>query len=124
MIESHLKQHLEPVAQRRRQLQLFTGLAASWGAVAVAALLFLLLRRYAGLSSPVILGGLLLAALVAAFLVWRRSSRWEPDFREVARRIEQENPELHALLLTAVEQQPHALSGNALQHSTIVLAVS
>src|ERR1043165_3510218 len=53
MIESHLKQHLEPVAQRRRHLKLFTGLTLSWAAIAVAAVLFLLLRRYAGLSSPI-----------------------------------------------------------------------
>src|SRR3954451_14176801 len=125
MIESHLKQHLEPVAQRRRQLQLFVGLAASWAAVAIAAVLFLLLRHYAGLSSPFIFGALLLAALVGAGLAWRKSSRWEPDFREVARRIEQENPELHALLLTAVEQQPDPKSGqmNFLQDRVIREAV-
>jgi len=121
MIESHLRQHLEPVAQRRRHLQLFTGLALSWSAIAFDAGLFLLLRRYAGLSSPFILGGLIVAAIAAAFLVWRRSSRWEPDFREVARKIESENPELHSLLLTAVEQEPDPRSGrlNFLQERVV-----
>src|SRR3954469_4178017 len=126
MIESHLKQHLEPVAQRRRQLKFFTGLAISWAAIAVAALLFLLVRRYAGLSSPIVLGGLILVAITAAFLAWRRSARWQPDFREVARRIENENPELHALLLTAVEQQPDPKSGklNFLQDRLVREAVA
>jgi len=126
MIESHLKQHLEPVAQRRRQLKFFTGLAISWAAIAVAAVLFLLVRRYAGLSSPIVLGGLILVAITAAFLAWRRSARWQPDFREVARRIENENPELHALLLTAVEQEPDPKSGrlNFLQDRVVREAVA
>src|SRR3954469_20241769 len=126
MIESHLKQHLEPVAQRRRQLKFFTGLAISWAAIAVAAVLFLLVRRYAGLSSPIVLGGLILVAITAAVLAWRRSARWQPDFREVARRIENENPELHALLLTAVEQEPDPKSGrlNFLQDRVVREAVA
>ena len=34
MIESHLRQHLEPVAQRHRQLRLSLGLIFAWMGVA------------------------------------------------------------------------------------------
>ena len=126
MIESHLRHHLEPVAQRHRQLKLSLGLICGWlGGAAVAAVL-LLLRRFAGWSTPFTVATLIVLGLVVAAVVWRRSRRWEPDFRQVARQIEQEHPELHALLLTAVEQQPDPKSGqlNFLQDRVIQQAVA
>src|SRR5258705_13996511 len=103
MIESHLKHHLEPVAQRHRQLKLWIGLGVCWLAIALVATLFLAAHRFAGWTAPGIIAGLIVGAAVASFIVLRRSQRWEPDFREVARKIEQGHPDLHALLLTAVE---------------------
>src|SRR5262245_53664913 len=125
MIESHLKHHLEPVAQRQRSLRLWIGVGVCWLAVALVAAVFLLLQRFAGWSAPSTFGTLIAAAVVLALVVRARLGRWEPDFREVARKIEQEHPELHALLLTAVEQQPDPKSGqlNFLQDRVIHQAV-
>src|SRR5437773_4815495 len=125
MIESHLRHHLEPVAQRHRQLRFSIGLILAWAGVAAGAGILLLLQRFAGWSTPFTVGALIVLALVVAAIVWRRSRRWEPDFRQVARKIEQEHPELHALLLTAVEQQPDPKSGklNFLQDRVIREAV-
>src|SRR5258706_5717651 len=126
MIESHLRHHLEPVAQRHRQLRLSLGLGLGWVAVALGAGIFLLLQRFAGLSTPLTFGALIFLAAFVAAVVWRRSRRWEPDFRQVARKIESEHPELHALLLTAVEQQPDPKSGqyNFLQDRVVREAVA
>jgi hypothetical protein len=49
-----------------------------------------------------------LVALIWTFVAWRRSRRGAVDFQAIARNIEAENPKLHTLLLTAVEQQPDA----------------
>jgi hypothetical protein len=56
-----------------------------------------------------------------ALTVCRRWRRSEPDYREIARQIEREDPKLHALLLTAVEQQPDPTSGelNYLQRRVV-----
>ncbi len=124
MIENHLKQHLEPVAQRQRQLRLWVALGLCWLATALAGAALLIVGRFVG-TTPWVFGALLLAGSIASLIVWRRQERWEPDFREVARKIEQQDPELHALLLTAVEQRADPKSGslNFLQERVIREAV-
>jgi len=124
MIEPLLKSQLEPVAKRQRQWRLQSRLAGCWAAAAAVGFILLLLERRAGVSLPwmiPLLGG---ATALASFLIWKRTQNWQPDFRQIARRIEQQHPELHALLLTAVEQQPDA-SGqfNYLQERVIREAV-
>ena len=66
------------------------------------------------------------ATAIASAFIWKSAQKWEPDFRQIARRIEQQHPELHALLLTAVEQTPDAATGefNYLQQRVIDEAVS
>src|SRR5262245_38483343 len=88
MIESHLKHHLEPVAQRHRELKLWIGLGVAWIALAVVAGLFLFLQRFVGWNTPFTFGVLVAASIVALGWIWRRSQRWQPDFRQVARKIE------------------------------------
>ena len=77
MIESHLRHHLEPVAQRHRQLKLSLGLICGWLGVAAVAAILLLLRRFAGWSTPFTVATLIVLGLVVAAVVWRRSRRWE-----------------------------------------------
>src|SRR5258705_13933046 len=79
MIESHLRHHLEPVAQRHRQLRLSLGLIFAWLGVAVVAGVLLLLQRFAGWSTPFTVGALIVLGTVVAAVVWRRGQRWEPD---------------------------------------------
>src|SRR5205814_3068204 len=70
---------------------------------------------------PWALPGLLAATLVSSVLIWKRLQTWQPDFRQIARQIEKHHPALHALLLTAVEQQPEGSTGqfNYLQQRVI-----
>ncbi|MCI0743830.1 MAG: hypothetical protein L0Y58_00340, partial [Verrucomicrobia subdivision 3 bacterium] len=106
MIERLLQSQLEPVARRQRQLRLWRSLAACWAVTALAGVVFLwssssfsLDRRFALIAIAVIaLGG-----FTASLLYVRRCRR---DYRQIARQIEREHPDLHSLLITAVEQQP------------------
>ena len=100
MITPLLQLALDPVVARRRQVRLMWQLALCWA-------LFAALASMQVLSAPV----LALLAGVVALGVWKLNARWQPDYRAIARLIEQRHPELHALLVTAVEQQPDAKSG-------------
>src|SRR2546423_11431376 len=104
MIEPFLKLQLEPVAQRQRQWRLQSQLALCWAAAALAGFFVFLVQRWSGFLFPAPILLLAVAAAVASFVVWQRTQKWEPDFRQIARCIEEQHPELHALLLTAVEQ--------------------
>src|SRR2546422_2785974 len=99
MIEAHLQQHLEPVAQRHRELRFSVELALGWLAVAFLAFVFLLLRHYGVWSHSSTFAVLVFLAAVASGIAGFRFPRSQPDFRQIARKIEAENPELHALLL-------------------------
>ncbi len=121
MIEPFLKSQLEPVARRQRQWRLQWHLALCWAVAAAGGFVLIMLQRLAGSSGSALM--LLLAAVTvaASVVLWKRTQRWQPDFRQIARQIEQHHPELHALLLTAVEQQPDQATGkfNFLQERVI-----
>ncbi len=108
MIDRLLQIHLEPVARDHRRFRFLRGLALGWLAVAAFGLLLILLRLGTGWASPWVFPLLLLAALGAMVVAWKQASRAKLDYSVIARRIESENPRLHALLLTAVEQKPDA----------------
>src|SRR5258708_29603844 len=121
MIEPCLKSQLEPVARRQRQWRLQWQLALGWGLAAACGFLLIGLQRLAGITLPGLIFLLGIATLVASALIWSRAQKWQPNFRQIARQIEQHHPELHALLLTAVEQQPDETTGkfNYLQERVI-----
>ena len=126
MIEPLLKSQLEPVAQRQRRWRITRSLALWWGLVALAGISAWLGQRFCGLQLPYafsLIGG---AAVIGTFVAWDRASRWSPDFRQIARDIEQRHPDLHALLLTAVEQSPDPATGrlNFLQERVVQEAVA
>ncbi|HUR44318.1 MAG TPA: hypothetical protein VMZ27_00485 [Candidatus Saccharimonadales bacterium] len=101
MIEPILQSQLEPIAQRHRRSRFWRELTLGWG-----------------LLTPILLAGIMLswgstfiglfsvAALGVLIFVSNRNHAWNPDYREIARRIEHQHPDLHALLITAVEQRP------------------
>jgi hypothetical protein len=105
MIEPFLRAQLEPVAQRFRRYLLARDLAITWAAAALLASIFLFVHRFTGWSSPWTLPLIAGAGGLAALLVWRGYRHWQPDYHQIALQIEQSHPELHALLLTAVEQR-------------------
>ena len=125
MIEPFLKSQLEPVARRRRLWLLARDLAVCWGTAAALAFVFYLVRRSTGWLPSWVLPALAVAAVTGALVVWIRNRRSAPDFHQIARDIEQGHPELHALLLTAVEQRPDAKTGkyNFLQQRLLREAV-
>ncbi len=106
MIAPLLQKQLEPVARRYRRLQLWRGLAVCWALAALAGVavigIYQLTGWWTSLALPLLAG----ATLAGAVMVWRGARKMTLDFRWIARQIEQEHPELHTLLLTAVEQQP------------------
>lgn len=111
MIAKVLQRRLEPVAQRQRAWRLWKELSLAWLACIGLALALLALKRLTGWG-PVWMPWLLgLGALVWGVRIWWRTGHWQPDYRELARRIEQHEPQLHALLLTAVEQEPDPVTG-------------
>src|SRR5437660_4748740 len=121
MIDRLLEKHLKPMTRDYWRWQLWRGLARCWAVMALAGLALILVHHFAGRSVP---GAFALVSVAAggwALNVWRRWRKNEPDYRSIARRIEQENPKLHALLLTAVEQQPDAATGqlNYLQQRVV-----
>src|SRR5512137_1819498 len=107
MIDRLLKIHLDPIARDYRRWKLLRGLAWLWGMTAMVGLGLLL---WHGADAWIFL--VLVAATIAGMAwVWRWARGIDLDYRAMARRIEEENPGLHALLLTAVEQEPDAATG-------------
>lgn len=117
MITPLLQTALEPVIDRHRQLRSLRWLVLGLAVLAIAAAV--MVTRHIAIPG----GGLLAFLLILViFLVSRVLGRlWEPDFRAIARRIEQQHPELHALLITAVEQKPDPQTGkfNFLQQRVV-----
>ena len=111
MIANVLRVRLEPVMRRQRALRRQTATALCLGALAAVAAVLLTIYALSGWwSLPVVF-----APAVIAFVavIWMRSSlaRTETDYVEVARHIEQTNPNLQSLLLAAIEQSPDFASG-------------
>jgi hypothetical protein len=110
---------LEPVFQRRRTLWRLLGAACVLTGFAV---LYWVLGRLgcAGGWTPLFLVG----AMVLVFLGWERSVQ-PVDWSAIARRVEARHPDLHTLLLTAVEQRPDSETGQLsyLQQRVIAEAV-
>ena len=121
MIDRLLEKHLKPVARDHWRWHLWRGLARCWAALAVAACGLMWLYRQTGWWGGWVFPSFVALAAGVALVVWRRWRRSEPDYREIARQIEREDPKLHALLLTAVEQQPDPTTGelNYLQRRVV-----
>ncbi len=108
MMDTLLQEQLATVFRRQRRLQLAVRLALCWGALALIGLgVFLSGTRSASHSLGWIIG-LAALGLVAGGIVFARQRRMQPDWHDIARRIEQHYPELNGLLLTAAQQQPAA----------------
>ncbi|HEX5175826.1 MAG TPA: hypothetical protein VFV83_02300, partial [Chthoniobacteraceae bacterium] len=120
MIIPLLENALEPIVRRQRWLWKLRGWSLSF---ALLALLALVLRASSILFPTAVL---ILAALILVALVSRMAENWRPDYQSLARAIEQRHPELHAALLTAVEQRPDPRTGKLhfLQQRVIADAVT
>ena len=117
-----LKSALEPVVRRQKLLRLMLWSAAVW--LVLGAIGFALWRS--DLRGAAAIGGLGFAALVAWIFVRRKIAAWEPDYLGIARSVEQRHPDLHALLVTAVEQRANPATGKLdfLQQRVVADAVA
>ena len=106
-----LQARLEPIARDRRRWRRLRGLTRCWLAVAGVSLLLLTASRLAGWGAVWLPWLGLGVAGFCGFLVARRHWAKPIDYLALARQIEQENPRLHALLLTAVEQRAEEVGG-------------
>ena len=117
MITPLLRLAFDPVHQRQRRVRRLRLLAISLGAAAIACAVLSL----TGVAMwRAVLGTLAVFALTR-FALGRRLDPPEPDYVELARAIETRRPELHAMLLTVVEQRPDPATGefHLLQHKLI-----
>jgi hypothetical protein len=106
MIQNVLNQKLRPLIEAERTLRRRKVVATILLAGALAASGLLALAVYAGWWSwPAILATFGLTSLAAMIGVWWADSR-TVDVKTLAERIEAAHPDLHAALLTAVEQRP------------------
>jgi len=117
-----LKSALEPVVQRQKLLRLMLCSAAVW--LVLGAIGFALWRS--DVRGAAAVGGLGGAALIAWIAVRRKISAWEPDYLGIARSVEHRHPDLHALLVTAVEQRADPATGKLdfLQQRVVADAVA
>ncbi len=121
-IETNLRRILRPVVTRRQKLLLLQKLMISWFFAALAGLIIIV----AGWQSSAAFWVLLLTIVVVTAVTWYKSPSIEPDYKAIARNIEKLNPQLHAVLLTAIEQQPQEADGQFgfLQERVIGEAIS
>ena len=106
MTEILLKRELEPLARQRQRFKMLVALAVAWVVVAVVAFaVFAGSRYFLPLPPALLLGGIAALAVVAWVVSSKIANRSVPDFRDIARKIQTTKPDLHTLLLTAVEQE-------------------
>jgi hypothetical protein len=119
---SMLKHYLEPVNERQRQWRKLRMLAIWWSLLALVAGVALI-RAQSGVSMTAHLALWFAGILsVGTFIVlFINTTRSRINYQQLARDIEAEHPELHAALLTAVEQMPDPKTGryNYLQQRVI-----
>ncbi len=111
MIEQALHDRLQPIVERRKRLYAASRLALCWFVLGLVGIFLIALRPRLDVSLTNAVIALGLCAAGAALIIVRRSNRFQPDYRAVAREIEQHHPELKALLLTAIEQKPEGPDG-------------
>ena len=111
MIEQALRKKLQPIVNRRKRFHVACRLSACWFAAAMAAIVLVVADWLWGWKSPLATWGLCAATSLATIWVLYRSLRSGPDYTAVAREIERQHPDLRALLLAAVEQEPQLPDG-------------
>jgi multisubunit Na+/H+ antiporter MnhE subunit len=127
MIEPLLQRQLDPAVRRFRRQKVLLTLLLCWAACALAIGALWAGSSLAGIRPhrDVVLIAVAMC-IVSAGVAVARARRWRPDYRNVAHHIELHHPELHAVLLTAVEQRPDAATGqySYLQQRVIQEAVA
>ena len=106
MIEQALQKQLQPTVNRRRRLYLALWLSACWLVSILIGAGLIGAYWLWGWKSPVANWTLCVSTGLAMILILYKSRRLRVDYKAVARDIEHKHPDLKALLLTAIEQEP------------------
>ncbi len=112
MIEPRLQRQLASLEKLRRATRLWQSLAVCWFVLALLVIALSLFHAATGWPTVPMGGAWLLIALVAVALIWFRERRRPADFHGLVTQLEREDPELHPLLLTALEQRADPVSGH------------
>lgn len=112
---------LDPIARRRERSRLHGRLAAGWFAAGALGAVLWLVHRWSGWAPPFSAGIVLVAAIIGAVTAFVFQQKRRTTARDIAREIEQQHPELNALVQSAVEQEPDPDTGelNFLQRRVI-----
>jgi len=114
MIAERLQDCLQPVYERQQMLGWRFMLAKLLGGAIGVGLLFIVLKALGlapwWLMALIMLSGLAVLGIVAVAL-WARVYTTKPDYHGVAKHIAEQDPGLHDLLLTALEQAPDSETG-------------
>src|SRR5579863_2336842 len=105
-IEIQIREQLDRVARRQRQVALWRTLSVCWGMAAACGLGILAVERQSGWSSALALPIVAMLGLVAALAIWIRQRKLPVSWRTVAHAIEAQHPRLEGRLITAIQQQP------------------
>ncbi len=105
MIEFALRRRLKPVINRRRRLHLTIRLSIYWLIAGLVGAFLITADWLWGWSSSLANWALFIATVLATVWALYKYRRMQPDYRAVARNIEQKHPEAKALLLAAIEQE-------------------
>ncbi|MHC4728348.1 MAG: hypothetical protein ACYS17_14100, partial [Planctomycetota bacterium] len=128
MIEKALRKQLRPIVNRRRRLYLAWRLSACWFIAGIIGIGLICANWLFGWNSLIANWALCISTLLATVIILYKFSHMHPDYTAVARNIEQQHPDMQALLLAAIEQQPQGLGsqfgylqerviGDALRHA-------
>src|SRR5580765_2434293 len=94
-----LARQLQRVLDREQRFHLWSKLGACWAGAAALGIVLILLERQSGWTSSLTLPVIAAAGLVAAAIMWLRHGSRDPDWRQLAARIETRHPELDGRLL-------------------------
>jgi len=111
MIEKTLRKQLQPIVNRRRHLHLAWRLSAYWFVLGLIGSGLIGADWLWGWRAPIANWALCIWTVLATILALYKFDRMKPDYRAAARNIERQHPDMQALLLTAIEQEPKALGG-------------
>ena len=111
MIEAALRKRLRPIVKRRRRLYLACFLSVCWLVAALLGIGLICVNRYWGWKSSVANWALCISTALMTLYAFYKSCRMQPDYKAAAWHIEQKHPDMQALLLAAIEQEPEQPDG-------------
>ncbi|MCH7556543.1 MAG: hypothetical protein IIB56_03700 [Planctomycetes bacterium] len=111
MIEKALRNRLRPTVNRRRRLHLAWRLSAYWLVSGLIGVGLIGADWLWGWKSPIANWALCISTALATVLALYKFNHMHPDYRAIARHVERQHPDMQALLLTAIEQEPKGLGG-------------